>query len=44
MVEQRVAVATQLTEISEIMEGAIRRAYDTKEDTSLERQLKRLLY
>ena len=44
MDEQRVAVATQLTEISEIMEGAIRRAYDTKEDTSLERQLKRLLY
>ena len=42
--EQRVAVATQLTEISEIMEGAIRRAYDTKEDTSLERQLKKLLY
>ena len=44
MDEQRVAVATQLTEISEIMVGAIRRAYDTKEDTSLERQLKRLLY
>ena len=44
MDEQRVAVATQLTEISEIMEGAIRRAYDTKEDTSLERQLKRLLH
>ncbi len=44
MDEQRVAVATQLTEISEIMEGAIRRAYDTKEDSSLERQLKRLLY
>ena len=44
MDEQRVAVATQLTEISEIMEGAIRRAYDTKEDTSLEKQLKRLLY
>ena len=44
MDEQRVAVATQLTEISEIMEGAIRRAYDTKEDTSLERRLKRLLY
>ena len=44
MDEQRVAVATQLSEISEIMEGAIRRAYDTKEDTSLERQLKRLLY
>lgn len=44
MDEQRVAVATQLTEISEIMEGAIRRAYDTKEDTSLERQLKKLLY
>lgn len=44
MDEQRVAVATQLTEISEIMEGAIRRAYDTKEDTSLERQLKNRLY
>lgn len=44
MDEHRVAVATQLTEISEIMEGAIRRAYDTKEDTSLERQLKKLLY
>ena len=44
MDEQRVAVATQLTEISGIMEGAIRRAYDTKEDTSLERKLKRLLY
>ena len=44
MDEQRVAVATQLTEISEIMEGAIRRAYDTKEDTSLERKLKKALY
>ena len=44
MDEQRVAVATQLTEISGIMEGAIRRAYDTKEDTSLERQLKRALH
>ncbi len=44
MDEQRVAVATQLTEISGIMEGAIRRAYDTKEDTSLERQLKKMLY
>lgn len=44
MDEQRVAVATQLTEISGIMEGAIRRAYETKEDTSLERQLKRQLY
>lgn len=44
MDEQRVAVATQLTEISGIMEGAIRRAYDTKEDTSLERQLKRQLH
>jgi stage II sporulation protein E len=41
MDEQRVAVATQLTEISGIMEGAIRRAYDTKEDTSLERKLKK---
>ncbi|MBQ8857237.1 MAG: SpoIIE family protein phosphatase [Lachnospiraceae bacterium] len=40
MEEQRVAVATQLTEISEIMEGAVRRAYDTKEDITLERQLK----
>ncbi len=44
MNEQRVAVATQLTEISGIMEGAIRRAYDTKEDIPLERQLKKLLY
>ena len=44
MEEQRVAVATQLTEISGIMEGAIRRAYDTKEDTSLERKLKKALY
>lgn len=44
MDEQRVAVATQLTEISEIMEGAIRRAYNTKEDISLERQLKRQLH
>ena len=44
MDEQRVAVATQLTEISGIMEGAIRRAYDTKEDTSLERKLKRSLH
>lgn len=44
MDEQRVAVATQLTEISEIMEGAIRRAYDTREDTSLERKLKKALY
>ena len=44
MEEQRVAVATQLTEISGIMEGAIRRAYDTKEDTSLERKLKKSLY
>lgn len=40
MEEQRVAVATQLTEISDIMEGAMRRAYDTKEDTVLERKLK----
>ena len=39
MDEQRVAVATQLTEISEIMEGAIRRAYNTKEDRSLELSL-----
>lgn len=44
MDEQRVAVATQLTEISGIMEGAIRRAYDTKEDPSLERKLKRSLH
>lgn len=44
MDEQRVAVATQLTEISGIMEGAIRRAYDTKEDTALERKLKRALH
>ena len=44
MDEQRVAVATQLTEISGIMEGAIRRAYDTKEDTPLERRLKGLFY
>lgn len=44
MDEQRVAVATQLTEISEIMEEAIRRAYNTKKDISLERQLKRQLY
>lgn len=44
MDEQRVAVATQLTEISEIMEGAIRRAYETKEDTALERQLKKQLH
>lgn len=42
--EQRVAVATQLTEISEIMEGAIRRAYNTKEAPALERQLKQQLY
>ena len=35
MDEQRVAVATQLTEISGSIEGAIRRAYDTNEDTSL---------
>ena len=44
MDEQRVAVATQLTEISGIMEGAIRRAYDTKEDTPLERKLKGIFY
>ena len=43
MEEQRVAVASQLTEVSEIMAGAIRRAYETKEDNSLERQLKRQL-
>lgn len=40
MEEQRVAVAAQLTEVSGIMEGAIRRAYETKEDASLEKQLK----
>lgn len=44
MDEQRVAVATQLTEISGIMEGAIRRAYDTREDMPLERRLKGLFY
>ena len=43
MAEQRVAVASQLTEVSEIMAGAMRRAYETKEDNSLERQLKRQL-
>lgn len=42
--EQRVAMATQLTEISGIMEGAIRRAYNTKEDTFLERKLKQQLH
>lgn len=44
MDEQRVAVATQLTEISEIMEGAIRRAYNTKEAPALERQLKQQMH
>ena len=44
MEEQRVAVAAQLTEVSDIMEGAMRRAYDTKEDTSLEKQLKAQLH
>lgn len=43
MEEQRVAVAAQLTEVSGIMEGAIRRAYETKKDASLERQLKNQL-
>lgn len=43
MEEQRVAVASQLTEVSGIMEGAIRRAYETREDSSLERQLKHQL-
>ena len=43
MAEQRVAVASQLTEVSEILAGAMRRAYETKEDNSLERQLKRQL-
>ena len=43
MEEQRVAVAAQLTEVSEIMEGAVRRAYETREDASMERQLKRYL-
>lgn len=42
--EQRVAVAAQLTEISGIMEGAVRRAYETKEEPSLERQLRQQLY
>lgn len=41
--EQRVAVAAQLTEISGIMEGAIRRAYETKEAPDLERQLRQHL-
>lgn len=40
MDEQRVAVATQLTEISDIMEGAMRRAYDTRKNTVLEGQLR----
>ena len=44
MEEQRVAVAAQLTEVSGIMEGAIRRAYETKEDSFLEKQLKKQLY
>lgn len=44
MNEQRVAVATQLTEIAQIMEGAIRRAYNTKEDAALERGLKKQLH
>ena len=44
MDEQRVAVATQLTEISDIMEGAIRRACETREAPALERKLKQQLY
>lgn len=43
MDEQRVAVATQLTEISHMMEGAMRRAYDTREDIPLERHLRKML-
>lgn len=43
MDEHRVAVATQLTEISGIMEEAMRRAYDTKEDIPLERHLRKQL-
>lgn len=43
MDEHRVAVATQLTEISGIMEGAMRRAYDTREDVPLERYLRKRL-
>lgn len=43
MDEQRVAVAAQLTEISGIMEGAIRRAYETKEAPALEKRLKHQL-
>lgn len=41
MEDQRVAVAAQLTEISQIMEGAVRRAYDTKEDAPLEKVLRK---
>lgn len=44
MDEQRIAVATQLTEISGIMEGAMRRAYETTEDTGLEKRLKSQLH
>ena len=42
--EQRVAVASQLTEVSGILEGAVRRAYETKENPPLEKQLKKQLY
>lgn len=44
MEEQRVAVAHQLNEISCIMEEAVKRAYATREDKTLEVQLKRKLY
>ena len=43
MDEQRVAVATQLTEISGILEGVARRAYETRKDSQLEKQLKKHL-
>lgn len=43
MDEQRVAVAAQLTEVSRILEGAMRRAYDTKEDKPLEKRLGKML-
>lgn len=44
MEEQRVAVASQLTEVSGILEEEVRRAYETRENTSLERQLKTQLH
>ncbi|MGN0335266.1 MAG: SpoIIE family protein phosphatase [Lachnospiraceae bacterium] len=43
MEEQRVAVAHQLTEISDIMADAVRRAYETKEDQWLQEELRRHL-